>query len=81
MSALDDVNGTFCGAAQNPQLSIDANTSILTNGQSIGLAVRVLSSAIRLTLSRVQLTAEASFLSFGSILGIFILIAVCPITF
>ena len=46
MSALDDVNGTFCGAAQNPQLSIDANTSILTNGQSIGLAVRDLSSAI-----------------------------------
>ncbi|KAF8261257.1 hypothetical protein EI94DRAFT_1746328 [Lactarius quietus] len=46
MSALD-VNGTFC-----------AHSTILTNGQTIGLA----------------LTVEASFLSLGAILVIFILI-------
>ena len=46
MPALDDANGTTCDAKQNLQsFSIDANT-VLTNGQSIGLVVSVLSSII-----------------------------------
>ena len=55
MSAPDGVNGTFCDANQNQQsLSTDANSTVLTSGQSIGLAVSVLSSStIRLTLSHV----------------------------
>ncbi len=82
MSALDGVNGTVCDTQQNQQsFSIDANSSILTNGQSIGLAVSVLSPTTRLTLSRAQLAVEASFLSFGAIIVIFILIAVCSISF
>ena len=45
MSTLDGVNGTVCDAQQNQRsFSMDANSSILTNGQSIGLAVSVLSS-------------------------------------
>ncbi|KAH9014333.1 hypothetical protein EDB85DRAFT_2287593 [Lactarius pseudohatsudake] len=60
MSALDCVNGTVCDAQQNKQsISTYANSTILTNGQTIGLA----------------LTAEASFLSFGALTVIFILIA------
>lgn len=59
MSALDGVNGTVCDAQQNQQSSsVDPNSSILTSGQSIGLA----------------LTVEASLLSFGAIIVIFILI-------
>ncbi|KAH9052813.1 hypothetical protein EDB87DRAFT_340934 [Lactarius vividus] len=57
MSALDGVNETVCDAQQNKPFS-DANTTILTNGQSIGLS----------------LTVEASFLSFGALTIIFILI-------
>ncbi|KAH9170441.1 hypothetical protein EDB89DRAFT_2071956 [Lactarius sanguifluus] len=76
MSALDGVNGTLCDLQQNKQsFSIDTNTSTLTNGQSIGLAVSVLSSTDRLTLSPMQLTAEAAFLSLGAVIVIFILIA------
>lgn len=68
MSALDRVNGTVCDAQQNQQSClITANTSVLTSGQSIGLAVSVLSSTTRLALSHVQLTAEASFLSLGAV--------------
>ncbi|KAH8977960.1 hypothetical protein EDB92DRAFT_1805358 [Lactarius akahatsu] len=60
MSALYCVNGTVCDAQQDEQsFAIDTNSTILTNGQSIGLA----------------LTAEASFLSFGALTVIFILIA------
>ncbi|KAH8998216.1 hypothetical protein EDB86DRAFT_820456 [Lactarius hatsudake] len=60
MSALDCVNGTVCDAQQKRQSSSTyANSTILTNGQSIGLA----------------LTAEASFLSFSALTVIFILIA------
>jgi len=50
---LDSINGTFCDANENP-----VNSCILTNGQSIGLA----------------LAAESSLLSFGAILFIFVLI-------
>ncbi|KAI9434894.1 hypothetical protein H4582DRAFT_2080561 [Lactarius indigo] len=74
MSALDGVNGTVCDAHQNKQPFADANSSLLTSGQSIGLTVSVLSSAIRLTLSRKQLTIEASLLSFGALIVVFILI-------
>ena len=80
MSALDGVNGTFCDANQQ-SLSTDAGSMILTNGQSIGLAVSVLSSTIRPTLSHVQLTAEASLLSFGAVVVIFVLILVRSISF
>ncbi|KAH8998215.1 hypothetical protein EDB86DRAFT_820342 [Lactarius hatsudake] len=59
MSAPDGVNEVVCDAQQNKQSFSDANSSILTNGQSIGLT----------------LTAEASFLSFGAVIVIFILIA------
>ncbi|KAF8261258.1 hypothetical protein EI94DRAFT_1746329 [Lactarius quietus] len=49
-----DVNGTFCDAKQSQQsISMGAHSSILTHGQTIGLAVSILSSAtsIRLTLT------------------------------
>jgi hypothetical protein len=75
MSALDGVNGTCCDVNQR-SLSTESSSLILTSGQSIGLAVSVLSSAIRPTLSRVQLTVEASFLSLGAILVILVLIVV-----
>ena len=82
MPALDGINGTFHDATENPQsFSSDPNTFILTSGQSIGLAVSVLSSTIQLVLSRVQLIVEASFLSFGAIITISILIAVRSISF
>ncbi|KAI9440187.1 hypothetical protein BJY52DRAFT_1229592 [Lactarius psammicola] len=56
------VKETVCDTRQNQQsFSIDANSSILTNGQSIGLA----------------LTVEASFLSFSAVIVILILIAPC----
>lgn len=58
MSAFDGVNGTFCDAQSQQSFAIDGNSSILTNGQSIGLALIV----------------EASFLSFGAIIVIFSLI-------
>ena len=45
MPALDGVDVTFRDVRQNPQsFSINPNTTTLTNGQSIGLAV----SAFRL---------------------------------
>ncbi|KAF8263589.1 hypothetical protein EI94DRAFT_1740602 [Lactarius quietus] len=44
MSALDGVNGTFCDAKQSQQsISIDNDSTILTNGQSIGLAASFIS--------------------------------------
>ncbi|KAN0127157.1 hypothetical protein V8E53_015027 [Lactarius tabidus] len=58
MTAFDNVNKTFCDAQSQKSFLVDGKSSILTNGQSIGLA----------------LTAEASFLSFGAITVIFILI-------
>lgn len=80
--AFDAVNGTFHDATQTPQsFSTDPNTFILTNGQSIGLTVSILSSSVQLVLSRVQLIVEASFLSFGANITIFILIAVRSISF
>lgn len=82
MPTLDGVNKTFCVATQSPRsFSVDTNSSILTNGQSIGLTVSVLSYTIQLLLSRVQLIVEASFLSFGATIAIFILIAVRSISF
>ncbi|KAI9445892.1 hypothetical protein H4582DRAFT_2093698 [Lactarius indigo] len=59
MPALDAVNGTVHDAHQNNQSFSDANSSILTSGQSIGLT---------------QLTIEASLLSFGAVIAVFILI-------
>ncbi|KAH9048658.1 hypothetical protein EDB83DRAFT_2632661 [Lactarius deliciosus] len=63
MPALDGVNRTVCDAHQNlnKQSFLGANPSwtILTNGQSIGLA----------------LTAEASFISFSALTVVFTLIA------
>ncbi|KAH9014344.1 hypothetical protein EDB85DRAFT_2123676, partial [Lactarius pseudohatsudake] len=59
MSALDVVNGTVCGAQQNNRFFSGTNTTILTSGQSIGLA----------------LTVEASLLSFCAVIVIFILTA------
>ncbi|KAH9015979.1 hypothetical protein EDB84DRAFT_756844 [Lactarius hengduanensis] len=56
MSAPDCVNGTVCDAKQS--FSTHANSTILTSGQSIGLA----------------LTAEASFLSFGAVIVVLIFI-------
>ena len=87
MSALDDsvwVNGTVCNAQQfNQSLSSSDNPnptiSCLTHGQSIGLAVgNQLLSFYCLNLSRAQLTAEASFLSFFSVIAIGIYIRVSP---
>ncbi|KAH9170451.1 hypothetical protein EDB89DRAFT_2071969 [Lactarius sanguifluus] len=59
MSALHVVNGTVCGAQENNQFFSDTNSTILTSGQSIGLA----------------LTVEASLLSFGAVFVIFFLTA------
>jgi hypothetical protein len=82
MSAPDGVNGTFCDANQNQQsLSTNVSSSILTNGQSIGLAVSIFSSTIRHTLSHMQLAVEASFLSLGAVVIIFVLIVVRSISF
>jgi hypothetical protein len=81
MSAFDGVNGTFCDAQSQQSFAIGGNSSILTNGQSIGLAVSVLSSTIRLKLNHTQLIVEASFLSFGAIIVIFSLIVVCSTSF
>jgi len=58
MSAVVGVDETFCDANQQ-SLSNNASFTILTSGQSIGLA----------------LTAEASLLSFGATLVIFVMIA------
>ena len=43
MSGFDGANGTSCDA-QSKQ--VDGNSSILTNGQGIGLAVSILPSII-----------------------------------
>ncbi|KAN0127158.1 hypothetical protein V8E53_015028 [Lactarius tabidus] len=59
MPAPDGVNGTFHDVTQNPHSFSIDTNSTLTNGQSIGLT----------------LIAEASFLSFGASVAIFILIA------
>ncbi|KAH9052814.1 hypothetical protein EDB87DRAFT_340699 [Lactarius vividus] len=59
MSALHGVNGSVCDARQNNKQSFSTAHFILTHGQTIGLA----------------LTAEASFLSFGAVIFIFVLIA------
>ena len=72
----------FLWCESEPDQLQPVNFCILTSGQSIGLAVSVLSlQASRLILSRVQLATEASFLSFGAIIVIFILIVVCSISF
>ena len=83
MLALDGVNGTLRDANKFNQrsLSTDFGSLILTCGQRIGLAVSVLLSTFRPTLSHVQLIAEASFLSFGAVLVIFVLIVVRSISF
>jgi hypothetical protein len=87
MSALDDsvwVNGTVCNAQQfNQSLSSRDNPnptiSCLTHGQSIGLAVGTQPLFFYcLNLSRIQLTAEASFLSLFSVIAISIYIRVSP---
>jgi hypothetical protein len=83
MAALDGVNGTVCNAQQyllsipsasNPNPSI----SCLSHGQAIGLAVGILPFRPfrELIPFRVQLTAEASLLSFVSVLAIYVLIGV-----
>ncbi|KAH9052530.1 hypothetical protein EDB87DRAFT_1570444 [Lactarius vividus] len=60
MSTPDNVNGTAYDAQKNEQsLSIYTNSTVLTSGQIVGLA----------------LIAEASFLSLGAVIVIFILIA------
>jgi hypothetical protein len=81
MSALDGVNRIFCDANQKPTNSNSVYSCILTSGQSIGFVVSVLSSTMPLILSHVQLVAEASFLSFGAILVIFILTVVRSMSF
>jgi hypothetical protein len=82
MPTLDGIDGTFSNATQSPQtFSADIDSFILTNGQGIGLTVRLPSSAIQLVLSRLQLIVEVSFLSFGAIIAIFLLVRVCPIPF
>ncbi|KAN0133553.1 hypothetical protein V8E53_008721 [Lactarius tabidus] len=59
MPTLDAVDGTFSNATQSPQtFSADIDSFILTNGQSIGLTLIV----------------EVSFLSFGAIIAIFLLV-------
>jgi len=82
MAALDGVNGTVCNAQQY-QLSIPSpdnlnpSISCLTHGQAIGLAVGIPSFSVLFVNSfRVQLTAEASFLSFVSVLAIYVVIGV-----
>ncbi|KAI0305707.1 hypothetical protein B0F90DRAFT_1624778 [Multifurca ochricompacta] len=65
MATLGGVNGTVCNAHQYEQslpslINPDPSISCLTHGQSIGLA----------------LTAEASFISFASVIVVFILIGV-----
>jgi hypothetical protein len=87
MSALPDgvwVNGTVCNAQQyNQSLPSPDNRnptiSCLTHGQSIGLAVSTQPLSIHcLNSSRAQLTAEASFLSFFSVIAIWVYIGVSP---
>ena len=79
----DGVNGTLRDPNQFNQqsLSTDPSSLILTSGQSIGSAVSVLSSTFRTALSHEQLTVEASFLSLGAVLIIFVLIVVRSISF
>ena len=83
MLAIDGVNGTLHDANQFNQrsLSTEPSSLVLTGGQRIGLTVSFLSSAFRPTLSHVQLVAEASLLSFGAVLVIFVLIVVRSISF
>ena len=84
MLALDGVNGTLRDLNQFNQRSPSTEPSslFLTSGQRIGLTVSVLSSStIRPTLNHVQLTTEASFLSFAAVLIIFVLIVVRSISF
>ena len=88
MPTLDGVDGTFYEVRQNPQsfsigINITANTTILTNGQSIGLTAffHIPSKRTKPVLSHVQLIVEASFLSLGAIIAIFISIAVCSMPF
>ena len=79
----DGANGTLHDVNQFNQRSLSTQPSslILTSGQSIGSAVSVLSSTFRPTLNHVQLTSEASFLSLGAVLVIFVLIVVRSISF
>ena len=83
MASLDGVNGTVCNAEQyqrslssynNPSSSI----SCLTHGQTIGLAVSICHLFILFlnSWSHVQLTAEASLISFICVVAVFIHIAV-----
>ena len=83
MLALNGVNVTLRDANQCNQrsLSTDPSSLILTSGQSIGSAVSDLPSTFRPALSYVQLTAEASFLSLGAVLVIFVLIVVRSVSF
>jgi len=87
MSGLDDgvwVNGTVCDAQQYKQsLSSRDNPnptiSCLTHGQTIGLAVGTQPLFVYCSnLSHVQLAAEASLLSFFSVIAIWIYIGVRP---
>jgi hypothetical protein len=84
MTALDGVNGTVCNAEQYRQFLFSYNSpnssiSCLTHGQSIGLAVSVCLVVLVLdSWSRMQLTAEASLLSFVCVVAVFIRIAVRP---
>ena len=84
MSALDDgawVNGTVCNAQQFNYFLDKSNHTIscLSHGESIGLAVSTQPLSVYcLNSSRVQLTAEASFLSLFSVIGICIYIGVSP---
>jgi hypothetical protein len=78
------VNGTVCNAQQYSQsLPSNPNPSIscLTHGQTIGLAVSDRLIYVVLNSIRFQLTAEASFLSFFSVVVLFILVVVCLPTF
>ena len=86
MLALDGVNRTLRDLSRFNQrsLSTDSSSSILTSltsGQCISSTVSVLSSTFRTTLNPVQLIAEASFLSLGAVLVIFVLIVVRSISF
>jgi len=83
MSALDDstwVRGTVCNEQQyNQSRNPNPTITCLTHGQSIGLAVSTQPLSVYcFNSSRVQLTAEASFLSFFSVIAICIYIGVSP---
>jgi hypothetical protein len=84
MSAVDGVHGTVCNAQQYeqslPSLSnLNPSISCLTHGQTIGLAVsdRLVRVSLNSLLTRVQIAAEASFISILSVLILYMLVGVC----